>query len=142
MSEAICETCAKPHPHPDGFMPKHPFNDGSVPVSATFGRRRSDGSRGPAQTAQQVSQGHQPPPLPPMPFDPVLRQALINRGVLTPQDLRDAEEMIRAVTAAFERGEDGQQQGRQEGLRLQEPTRRLPGAASAGEVEEDSGHDR
>jgi len=34
-----------------------------------------------------------------MPFDPVLRQALITKGILTPQDLRDAEEQIRAVTA-------------------------------------------
>jgi hypothetical protein len=34
------------------------------------------------------------------PFDPVLRQALIDKGVLVPQDLRDAEEKIRAVTSA------------------------------------------
>lgn len=33
-----------------------------------------------------------------MPFDPVLRQALIDKGILTPEDLREAEVKIRAVT--------------------------------------------
>jgi len=102
-----CITCGKPH---DGtWLPMHPFNDGSVPFSATFGKRRSDGSRGPVPDTQQASQGHPPPAFPPMPFDPVLRQALIDKGILTPEDLREAENKIRAVTAAFHQGEaDGQ----------------------------------
>lgn len=108
MSEAICQTCDNPHPFPDGYMPKHPFNDGSVPVSTTFGRRRSDGSRGPASTAQRASQDPQPATpagtMAPWPFDPVLRQALISKGVLTADDLREAENQIRAVTAAFNEG--------------------------------------
>ena len=99
-----CQTCGKPHPYPDGSMPKHPFNDGSVPFSATFGKRRADGTTQPPNDAQSGSQGHQQPPLPPMPFDPVLRQALIDKGILTPEDLRNAEERIRAVTAAFHQG--------------------------------------
>lgn len=33
------------------------------------------------------------------PFDPVLRQALIDKGVLTPDDLMNAENKIRAVTS-------------------------------------------
>jgi hypothetical protein len=37
-----------------------------------------------------------------MPFDPVLRQALIDAGVLTPQQLRDAEDKIRSITGQFE----------------------------------------
>lgn len=93
-----CQTCGNPrndHPY------KHPFNDGSLPASATFGRRRPDGTRGPAPTPQAASQGHQPPAFPPMPFDPVLRQALIDRGILTPEDLQEAEAKIRAVTATF-----------------------------------------
>jgi len=32
------------------------------------------------------------------PFDPVLRQALVDKGILTPQDLRDAQEKIEAIT--------------------------------------------
>lgn len=36
------------------------------------------------------------------PFDPVLRQALIDKGILTPDDLRDAEAKLRAVTAQLQ----------------------------------------
>jgi hypothetical protein len=36
-----------------------------------------------------------------MPIDPVLRQALVDKGVLTPQDLREAEEKIHAITGLF-----------------------------------------
>lgn len=106
-----CHTCGNPFEGHEVF--KHPFNDGSVPLSATFGPRRSDGSRGRPEAAQRASQGHQPPApadaMAPWPFDPVLRQALINKGILTPEDLRDAENQIRAVTAAFGEGvKDGQ----------------------------------
>lgn len=34
----------------------------------------------------------------PWPFDPVLRQALIDKGVLTPDDLQAAEAKIRAIS--------------------------------------------
>lgn len=38
------------------------------------------------------------PRMPPsMPFDPVLRQALIAKGVITPDDLQTAEGVIRAL---------------------------------------------
>jgi hypothetical protein len=36
-----------------------------------------------------------------LPFDPVLRQALIDAGVITPRDLTVAEEKIRSVTAGI-----------------------------------------
>lgn len=36
-----------------------------------------------------------------MPFDPVLRQALVDKGVLTVEDLRAAEEKIRAISGMF-----------------------------------------
>lgn len=36
---------------------------------------------------------------PTVPFDPVLRQALLDKGILTVQDLRDAEEKVLAVLA-------------------------------------------
>jgi hypothetical protein len=35
------------------------------------------------------------------PHDPVLRQALIDKGVLTPDDLRNAEAKIAVVTGEF-----------------------------------------
>lgn len=101
-----CTTCgnskewheANPHVH-------HKFNDGSLPVSATFGKRRADGSSGPP--AEQ--QGTEVPS--PWPFDPVLRQALVDKGILTSQDLVDAEIKIRVITSQVE-VEHGKQRGR------------------------------
>lgn len=40
----------------------------------------------------------------PWPLDPVLRQALIDKGILTPDDLRAAEEKIRSITGHVMRG--------------------------------------
>jgi hypothetical protein len=39
--------------------------------------------------------------MPAYPFDPILRQALIDKGVITPQDLADAQAKIEVVTAVF-----------------------------------------
>jgi hypothetical protein len=47
----------------------------------------------------------------PWPFDPVLRQALIAKGVITPEDLRMAEDQIRAVTASFDAAVKGSRDG-------------------------------
>lgn len=96
-----CKTCEHTRMWHDTNDTRHVFNDGSVSPQATFGRRRADGSKEPLQTSQQPAEsaGEQR-----WPFDPVLRQALINRGVITAEDLRSAEEQIRAVTAAFESG--------------------------------------
>lgn len=89
----ICRTCNQSHEGP--LVPKHPFNDGSLPMSATFGPRRADGSGSRPSGPQRGFQR------PAMPMDPVLRQALVDKGILTPQDLRDAEEKIQAITGMF-----------------------------------------
>lgn len=87
--DKICATCHKTHPWPDGQMPRHQFNGGSTTFDSLV----------PPAKPIEVKQS-------PWPFDPVLRQALINKGVLTPQDLTDAEAQIRAVTAQWEAGND------------------------------------
>jgi hypothetical protein len=97
VSDDNCVTCNQPHPWSDGTVPKHPFNDGTAQSTAWLGPRRD--------RDQKTSQ--RGPERPSWPIDPVLRQALIDKGVLTPQDLRDAEEKIRAVTAQFEGSEVG-----------------------------------
>ena len=89
-----CTTCQNTRLWHRENNPSHPFNDGSLPASATFGRRRKDG-QGNAPAPDAIPQ-HSP-----WPFDPVLRQALMDKGVLVPQDLRDAEEKIRATTASL-----------------------------------------
>lgn len=110
-SKPPCVTCGNSKEwHDANPQTQHVFNDGSVPMSATFGRKRADGSKEPLNGPQR---GAEPAVLRPpemqsrWPFDPVLRQALIDKGVLTPQDLRDAEETIKAVTAAFNREVQG-----------------------------------
>lgn len=40
-------------------------------------------------------------------FDPVLRQALIDKGVISPQDLTDAQAKIAAITQNVMGGSDG-----------------------------------
>lgn len=108
--ESNCVTCGGPHPTAQGFMPKHPFNDGSLSVSATFGKRRADGSTQPPKPSQDGSEraSERPPHmLSAFPFDPVVRQALVDKGILTPEDLREAERKIQLVTSIFEGRTDG-----------------------------------
>lgn len=93
----LCKTCGKDEQwHKDNPDTRHKYNDGSIPASETFGKRLPDGSRtspGGGTVVEAVEA--------PWPFDPVLRQALIDKGVLTPEDLQAAEMKIRAVTAQF-----------------------------------------
>jgi len=86
-NDATCTMCQRVH-GVDGWNPQH------APVLGGGGEslpKKKDKERPPVQGAVAVSA---------WPFDPVLRQALIDKGVLTPQDLRDAEQKIRAVTSA------------------------------------------
>lgn len=94
--QPICKTCGKSHPYEDGTVPKHPFNNGSLSFADTFGRKLPDGSRAMPGDKEPVQEavGLQ------WPFDPVLRQALIDKGILTPDDLIEAEKKIRSVTSA------------------------------------------
>lgn len=86
----------------------HAFNDGSEGVSATFGRRRSDGS---GNNPPEPQNGAEAVALMEWPHDPVLRQALVDKGLLTVHDLELAERKIRALTGQMIGGTSGQQQG-------------------------------
>lgn len=72
----ICIRCNRSHGDP-GYFPVHDAQYENVPM------RRPE-PEPPAEMA--------------MPFDPVLRQALLVRGVITLEDLTTAEQMIRATT--------------------------------------------
>lgn len=89
-----CRTCNQPHPWPDGTVPKHPFNGGDAVAFSSFDAKKR-------QFDEQYTARPQP-----WPFDPVLRQALIDKGILTPDDLLQAEAKIRAVTAQWEANND------------------------------------
>jgi hypothetical protein len=97
-----CTTCGNSWGWHQEERPHHPFNVGSTPFKVTFGTRRGRDAGKPAENgAETVSRV-------PWPHDPVLRQALMDLGIITPQNLRDAEEKIRAVTAAFLGGQNGE----------------------------------
>ena len=97
---AKCTTCSNSwlwH-QSNGDEIRHPFNDGSKPASETFGKKLPDGGRTkPGQQPVTVQEAR-------WPFDPVLRQALMDAGLITPQDLTEAEKKIRAVTDNFNGG--------------------------------------
>lgn len=95
--ELTCRTCLNTEKWHEENKPMHPFNTGEAGVKAFL---RPIRDRGTPEGPQGVQRGAQRPA---WPMDPVLRQALINKGVLTPEDLRDAEEYIRAVTGQFEK---------------------------------------
>lgn len=101
---ARCNTCAQTWRWHQETKTQHAFNDGSLGASTTFGKRRADGQGRVTTQADTSSRGATTPNLSPWPFDPVLRQALVDKGIVTPQDLIDAENKIRAVTSTYVRG--------------------------------------
>lgn len=100
LATTVCDTCNQPHPWPDGTVPKHPHSKTDQSSTAWMGER--------AGTGRARAGAHGPTERPSWPIDPVLRQALIDKGVLTPQDLRDAEAKIVAVTGALQNQFNGQ----------------------------------
>lgn len=94
---AKCTTCSNSwlwHQN-NGDEIRHAFNDGTIPSSQTFGKKTADGGRTKPGSAEVTVEETR------WPFDPILRQALIDKGVITADDLTDAEKKIRAVTDQF-----------------------------------------
>ncbi len=87
MASDTCTMCGKEH-GVDGWDPRH------RPVFANGGGeslpRKDERRHQPMQVGVAT-----------MPFDPVLRQALVDKGILTPQDLRDAQDKIEAITGVI-----------------------------------------
>jgi len=79
-----CTTCGQSRTWHDENETVHPFTDGRP---ANLGSRRERGEKGPAASAT--------PAVLRWPFDPVLRQALVDKGILTVEDLGAAEEKIK-----------------------------------------------
>jgi hypothetical protein len=88
---AKCTTCSNSWLWHQTNESRHAFNDGTMGAAETFGKKLASGDRTkPGQPVEVVEAR--------WPFDPVLRQALIDKGIITPDDLTDAEKKIRAVT--------------------------------------------
>lgn len=91
----VCATCGQTWGWHRVHNPVHPFNTGEAGAKAILaGRKDREAKRG-GHMAQGGPQGVQ------WPMDPVLRQALIDKGVLTPEDLVNARAKIEAITGAM-----------------------------------------
>lgn len=93
----LCGTCGKSFAWHRDNVPKHPFNAGQDGATDFLKRR---GGREPQQRASTAQRG---PESLQMAGDPVLRIALINRGILTPADLMVAEMQLRDALLAVQR---------------------------------------
>lgn len=101
-----CGTCGQTFAWHREHVPKHPFNYGQDGAT-TFLKRRGD--RDPQRTGSGAQRASEGPQIVSSGNDPVLRIALINRGVLTPADLVVAEEQLRQALAEIqEGGSDGE----------------------------------
>lgn len=94
-----CRTCGNSRFWHETHQPMHPFNDGQAGAQAFLGAKKRDRRDTPDQDAKSPQRGAQTAE---WPFDPVLRQALMDAGLITPDMLRAAEDKIRAVTGQFE----------------------------------------
>lgn len=103
-----CRTCGKTRGWHREHRPMHPFNDGQAGATAFLGNKNRRGSTGTGDNGNDAQRGSQAAP---WPFDPVLRQALMDAGLITPEMLRDAENKIRAVTSQFEATTRGSRDG-------------------------------
>lgn len=95
---AQCTTCSQTWLWHQTNETRHAFNDGTMAASETFGKKLPNGDRTPGAGAPVVVEEVR------WPFDPVLRQALVTKGIITAEDLSTAEATIRAVTDQFNGG--------------------------------------
>lgn len=93
-TESVCQVCHRPE---EGHNARHPFiGPGDALNSEFFAKKENDSLISPSgnMSGPVVQSSH-------MPIDPVLRTALINKGILTMQDLEEADAFIRAVGGAL-----------------------------------------
>lgn len=93
-SREKCATCGHSAQWHKDNKPMHPFNEGQAGATAFLKQR---GARTPRTDPNDAQRGAEGPPTVVWPNDPVLRVALLNKGILTADDLRAAEEQLRAV---------------------------------------------
>jgi hypothetical protein len=99
----VCQTCGKTLGWHRENDTRHPFNFGQDGATDFLKRR---GARDPQRDGKSPQRGAE---MPLMGGDPVLRIALINRGVLSPADLIVAETQLReALLAVQQEGPDAQ----------------------------------
>lgn len=91
-----CRSCGLTYGWHVKNTPKHPFNAGQAGATDFLKR---PGARDPGNHSSTSQQGTQGPQMVLPGGDPVVRIALINKGILTPADLMAAEEALRQALA-------------------------------------------
>lgn len=99
-----CATCGQTYGWHLENKPVHPFNTGAAGAKALLGARRA---RDPQRRDPSSQRGSEAPATVVWPTDPVLRVALITAGVITTDDLRKAEDMLKA-SMGLERNNDAE----------------------------------
>lgn len=102
MSDTMCTICHQPEAaHVEGRV-RHTFTPAGTPVDTSqFAPKRSVGAPGGDDTSRRIPSSYG---VSQTPFDPVLRQALIDKGILSVQDLQDAEQKVHFLTGQVVRG--------------------------------------
>lgn len=95
MTVLTCITCNR-----SGEGDPRDWHTGQHVFRSADDARAGVGWKGPSEPRRDDNATVRPPPR--YPFDPVLRQALIDKGVLTPDDLRNAEAKILVVSGQFQ----------------------------------------
>ena len=98
-----CKTCNHTEQWHKDNKPIHPFNTGQAGAKAFLNPGRD---RDPRSGVNGPQRGSQAAPTVVWPTDPVLRVALISAGVITADNLRDAEAMLKA-SMGLEGGPNG-----------------------------------
>ena len=104
-----CRTCGWTYQWHLENKPVHPFNNDEAGATAFLGPRRDrdTGDRG-----SRAPRDAENPPTVVWPTDPVLRVALIAAGVISADDLRKAEDMLKASMGLTGKGDnEGVQDG-------------------------------
>lgn len=112
-----CGTCGQTLLWHEENNPRHPFNSGQDGATAFLNTNRR---RDQARAAKDAQRGSEGPQIVSPGNDPVLRIALINRGVLTPADLVIAEEQLRVALAEVMESGQTQQAESPRGRQVQE----------------------
>lgn len=96
MTDVLCTICAQPGG--DAHAKKHhPFTSPGQSLEMREMPFKRKGEKVPEERSENAPGVE----MLQIPFDPVLRQALIMKGILTVEDLHNAEEMIRVTTQMF-----------------------------------------
>lgn len=100
-----CQTCGNTYKWHQENHPRHPFNSGQDGATDFLKRKRGQDDQRAGSGAQRGSEG---PQIVSTGNDPVLRIALINRGILSPADLVIAEEQLRVALSEVQHAQSAE----------------------------------